>query len=109
VGSLDGWRITHSLVRMLPATLPGVVFAFVTMAVVRLMFRAPSALYGLVSTVIGGDGVLFLCAICAKPFGINEFRVLISSVAGRVGLLCSGASPFGPRTTNPGNFPANGT
>ena len=37
VGSLDGWRITRSLVRMLLATLPGLLFAFVVMAVVGLV------------------------------------------------------------------------
>ena len=33
VGSLDGWRITRSLVRMFIATIPGLLFAFVVMAV----------------------------------------------------------------------------
>ena len=35
VGSLDGWRITRSLVRMFIATIPGLLFAFVVMAVAR--------------------------------------------------------------------------
>ncbi len=42
VGSLDGWRITRSLVRMLLATLPGLVFIFVIIAVVG-SFHAPGA------------------------------------------------------------------
>src|SRR5262249_54416333 len=33
VGSLDGWRITRSLVRMFIATIPGLLFAFVAMGV----------------------------------------------------------------------------
>jgi murein biosynthesis integral membrane protein MurJ len=92
VGSLDGWRITHSLVRMYLAALPGVVFAFVTMTVLGSVFAAPSALYGLTSTVIGGGGALVLYAVCAKLLRIDEFRVLVRSVAGRLGRL-SGRRP----------------
>jgi murein biosynthesis integral membrane protein MurJ len=87
VGSLDGRRIARSLVRMFLATLPGLVFAFAAMAVAGRVFPAPSALYGLVSTVIGGGGALLLYAICAKLLGIDEFRVLVRSVAGRLGRL----------------------
>ncbi|HKD88735.1 MAG TPA: hypothetical protein VKB62_09410, partial [Streptosporangiaceae bacterium] len=84
VGSLDGWRITRSLARMFLATLPGLVFAFVTMAVVGSVLRAPGVFYGLVSTVIGGGGALLLYAICAKLLNIEEFRLLVRSVAGRI-------------------------
>jgi hypothetical protein len=45
-------------------------------------------LYGLVSTVVGGGGALLLYAICAKLLGIEEFRVLVRSVAMRLGRLC---------------------
>jgi putative peptidoglycan lipid II flippase len=83
VGSLDGWRITRSLFRMFLATLPGLVFAVVTMSVVGSVFRAPGVLYGLVSTAIGGGGALLLYAICAKLLKIDEFNVLVRSVAGR--------------------------
>jgi hypothetical protein len=89
VGSLDGWRISRSLVRMFLATLPGLVFAFATMAVVGLVFPAPSVLYGLVSTVVGGGGALLLYAICAKLLGIEEFHALVRSVAMRLGRLCN--------------------
>jgi putative peptidoglycan lipid II flippase len=88
VGSLDGWRITRSLVRMFLATLPGLAFAFAVMAVVGSMLH-PGALYGLVSTVIGGGGALLLYALCARLLGIEEFRVLVRSVAGRFGRLCN--------------------
>jgi putative peptidoglycan lipid II flippase len=84
VGSLDGWRITRSLVRMFLATLPGLVFAFVIMAVVG-SFLHPGQLYGLVATVVGGGGALLLYAFCARLLGIEEFRVLMRSVAGRFG------------------------
>ncbi len=87
VGSLDGWRITRSLVRMFLATLPGLVFAFVVMAVTGSVLHAPGVAYGLVSTVIGGGGALLLYAICARLLGIEEFRILVRSVAGRFSRL----------------------
>jgi putative peptidoglycan lipid II flippase len=84
IGSLDGWRITRSLVRMFLATLPGLVFIIVTMTLIGSVLRQ-GALYGLVTTVIGGGGALLLYAFCARVLGIDEFRVLIRSVAGRLG------------------------
>jgi putative peptidoglycan lipid II flippase len=83
IGSLDGWRITRSLVRMFLATLPGLIFIFVTMAVVGSAVHG--ALYGLVTTIIGGSGALLLYALCARLFGIDEYRVLVRSVLGRFG------------------------
>jgi putative peptidoglycan lipid II flippase len=88
IGSLDGWRITRNLVRMVIATLPGLAFALVTMAIVGSALHS-GRLYGLVSTVIGGGGALLLYAFCAKLLGIDEFRYLVRSVAGRFGRLCN--------------------
>ena len=80
VGSLDGWRITRSLVRMFLATVPGLLFAFVIMAVVgSFMHQGP--VYGLVATVVGGGGALLLYALCSRILGIEEFRTLMRSVA----------------------------
>jgi putative peptidoglycan lipid II flippase len=87
VGSLDGRRITRSLSRMFLATLPGLAFAFATMAVVGRVLPAPSALYGLVSTVVGGGGAVLLYALCAKLLRIDEFNLFVRSVAGRLGRL----------------------
>ena len=84
VGSLDGWRITRSLVRMVLATLPGLLFAFVVMAVVG-SFLHQGAVYGLVVTVVGGGGALLLYALCCRIFGIEEYRTLMRSVLGRFG------------------------
>jgi putative peptidoglycan lipid II flippase len=84
VGSLDGWRITRSLVRMLLATLPGLVFIFVIIALIG-SFMHQGTLYGLVITVIGGGGALLLYALCARILGIEEFRTLMRSVGGRFG------------------------
>jgi putative peptidoglycan lipid II flippase len=82
VGSLDGWRITRSLVRMLLATVPGLLFALVTMAVVgSFMHQGPA--YGFIATVVGGGGAIVLYAICARLLGIEEFRTLMRSVVGR--------------------------
>ncbi len=82
VGSLDGWRITRSLVRMFLATIPGLLFAFVVMAIVG-SFVHQGPLYGFVTTVVGGGGALVLYAICSRLLGIEEFRILMKSVVGR--------------------------
>jgi putative peptidoglycan lipid II flippase len=84
VGSLDGLRISRSLIRMFLATLPGLLFALATMAVVGSVFRPPGFGYGLVSTVIGGSGALLLYALFAKLLRIEEFTMLTRSVAGRL-------------------------
>jgi putative peptidoglycan lipid II flippase len=84
VGSLDGWRITRSLVRMFIATVPGLIFALVVMAVVG-SFMHQGSVYGLITTVVGGGGALVLYALCARLLGIEEFQTLMRSVAGRFG------------------------
>ena len=84
IGSLDGWRITRSLVRMLLATLPGLAFVFATVAVVG-SFMHQGRVYGLLITVIGGGGALLLYAFCARLLGIEEFRTLLRSLGGRFG------------------------
>jgi putative peptidoglycan lipid II flippase len=84
VGSLDGWRITRSLVRMFIATIPGLLFAIVVEAILS-SFMHQGALYGLAATVIGGGGALVLYAVCSRLLGIEEFRTLLRSVAGRFG------------------------
>jgi putative peptidoglycan lipid II flippase len=84
IGSLDGWRITRSLVRMLIATLPGLAFVFATVAVVG-SFMHQGRVYGLLITVIGGGGALLLYALCARLLGIEEFRTLLRSLGGRFG------------------------
>jgi putative peptidoglycan lipid II flippase len=82
VGSLDGWRITRSLVRMFLATVPGLLFALVVMAVVG-SFMHQGSVYGFIATVVGGGGAILLYAICARLLGIEEFQTLMRSVAGR--------------------------
>jgi putative peptidoglycan lipid II flippase len=84
VGSLDGWRITRSLVRMFIATIPGLLFAFVAMAVAG-SFLHQGRVYGLVVTIVGGGGALLLYALCSRLLDIEEFRTLMRSVAGRFG------------------------
>jgi len=84
VGSLDGWRITRSLVRMFIATIPGLLFVFVIMGVVG-SFLHQGPLYGFVVTLVGGSGALLLYAFCCRVLGIEEFRTLMRSVGGRFG------------------------
>jgi len=84
VGSLDGWRITRSLVRMVIATVPGLVWALVVMTIADSTLRQ-GTFYGLASVIIGGGGAVLLYALCARVLGIDEFRVLVRTVAGRFG------------------------
>jgi hypothetical protein len=71
-------------VRMFLATVPGLLFALVTIAAVgSFMHQGP--VYGLVTTVIGGSGALLLYALCSRLLGIEEFRTLVRSVSGRFG------------------------
>jgi putative peptidoglycan lipid II flippase len=84
VGSLDGWRITRSLVRMFLATIPGLAFILVVEAIAgSLVHQGP--VYGLLTTVIGGGGALLLYAVCARVLKVQEFKVLLGSLAGRLG------------------------
>ena len=84
VGSLDGWKITRSLVRMFLATIPGLVFILVIMAVFGSLLHSGPA-YGFLTTVIGGGGALLLYALCARVLKVSEFSVLMRSLAGRLG------------------------
>jgi putative peptidoglycan lipid II flippase len=84
VGSLDGWKITRSLVRMFLATIPGLVFILVIQAVVGSVLHQGAA-YGFLTTVIGGGGALVLYALCARLLKVQEFKVLMGSLAGRLG------------------------
>jgi putative peptidoglycan lipid II flippase len=84
VGSLDGWRVTRSLIRMLLACVPGLIFAFLVMRVFGALL-SPGRVYGFASTVIGGGGALLLYAGCARALGIEEFRTLLRSLGGRLG------------------------
>jgi putative peptidoglycan lipid II flippase len=84
VGSLDGWRITRSLVRMFLATIPGLVLIVVTKTVLS-SFLHSGPVYGLLTVIIGGGGALLLYALCARLLKVQEFKVLMGSLAGRLG------------------------
>jgi murein biosynthesis integral membrane protein MurJ len=84
VGHLDGWRITRSLVRMFLATIPGLVWALVVMAVAGSALRQ-GTFYGLASVIIGGGGAVLLYAFFARVLRIDEFQVLMRTVASRFG------------------------
>ncbi|HET9967004.1 MAG TPA: murein biosynthesis integral membrane protein MurJ [Streptosporangiaceae bacterium] len=85
VGSLDGWAISRSLTRMHLATVPGLVFALAVMAGARHIAHDPSAIYGLIVTVVGGGGAIGLFALCARSLRIAEFGFLMNTVAARFG------------------------
>jgi murein biosynthesis integral membrane protein MurJ len=82
VGSLDSWRITRSLVRMVLATVPGLLWALAVMAVAGSAFRQ-GTFYGLASVIIGGGGAVLLYTLCARMLRIDEFRVLTRTMARR--------------------------
>jgi putative peptidoglycan lipid II flippase len=84
VGSLDGWRVTRALVRMIIACVPGMIFAYLVMRVLG-SFMSAGRIYGFASTVIGGGGALLLYAICARILGLEEFRILLRSLTRRLG------------------------
>jgi murein biosynthesis integral membrane protein MurJ len=85
VGSLDGWAIARSLTRMHLATVPGLVFALAVMAGAKHIAHDPSAIYGLIVTVVGGGGAIGLFALCARSLRIAEFGFLMKTVAARFG------------------------
>jgi putative peptidoglycan lipid II flippase len=85
VGSLDGWAIARSLTRMHLATVPGLVFAVLVMIGAGHVVHDPSAVYGLVVTVIGGGGALALYAVCARALRVAEFGFLAQTMAARFG------------------------
>jgi murein biosynthesis integral membrane protein MurJ len=85
VGSLDGWAIARSLTRMHLATVPGLVFALAVMAGARHVAHDPSAIYGLIVTVVGGGGAIGLFALCARSLRVAEFGFLMKTVAARFG------------------------
>jgi putative peptidoglycan lipid II flippase len=84
VGSLDGWRVTRALVRMVIACIPGVIFAYVLMQFLG-SFMTPGRFYGFACTVVGGGGALLLYAACARVLGLEEFRTVLGSLTSRLG------------------------
>ena len=85
VGSLDGWAIARSLTRMHLATVPGLVFALAVMAGAGHVAHNPSAIYGLIVTVVGGGGAIGLYALCARSLRVAEFGFLMKTMAARFG------------------------
>jgi putative peptidoglycan lipid II flippase len=85
VGSLDGWAIARSLARMHLATVPGLIFAAAVLIGAGHVAHSPSALYGLVVTVVGGGGAVALYAICARALRVAEFGFLANTVAAKFG------------------------
>jgi putative peptidoglycan lipid II flippase len=84
IGSLDGWRVTRALIRMVVACVPGMIFAYLIMRFFGTLL-SPGPVYGFASTLIGGGGALLLYAACARALGIEEFRTLLRSLTSRLG------------------------
>ncbi|HYY17317.1 MAG TPA: murein biosynthesis integral membrane protein MurJ, partial [Streptosporangiaceae bacterium] len=84
IGSLDGRMVTRSLVRMHVATIPAVIFAFVTLVTVGVILD-PGPVYGFIVTLVGGGGALLLYVIVAKALHLDELSQLMRMVGGRFG------------------------
>ncbi len=85
VGSLDGWSVARSLLRMHLATVPGVIFALLVMFGAGRVVHHPSPAYGFLVTIVGGGGAVLLYAVCARKLRVAEFGFLLRTVAGRFG------------------------
>ena len=85
VGSLDGWAVARSLLRMHLATVPGVIFALLVMYGAGRVLHHPSSAYGFLVTIVGGGGAVLLYAVCARKLRVAEFGFLLRTVAGRFG------------------------
>jgi putative peptidoglycan lipid II flippase len=84
IGSLDGRLVTRSLVRMHAATIPAVIFAFVTIVTVGVILH-PGPVYGFVISLVGGGGALLLYVIVARALRVEELAQLTRMVGGRFG------------------------
>jgi putative peptidoglycan lipid II flippase len=84
VGSLDGRVVTRSLVRMHVASIPALIFAFVTSVTVGVVLH-PGPVYGFVTSLVGGGGALLLYVIVAKALHLDELSQLMRMVGGRFG------------------------
>jgi putative peptidoglycan lipid II flippase len=84
VGSLDGRKVTRSLVRMHVAAVPAVVFAFVVAVVIGGVFH-PGPVYGFVAVLVGGGGALLLYILAAKVLRLDELTEVMRMVTGRFG------------------------
>jgi hypothetical protein len=69
---------------MFLATLPGLAFIVATMAVLSSFLHEGPA-YGFLTTLIGGGMALVLYAVCARLLKVDEFKVFMRTVAGRLG------------------------
>jgi putative peptidoglycan lipid II flippase len=84
IGSLDGRMVTRSLVRMHVATIPALIFAFVTIVTVGVILD-PGPAYGFVVSLVGGGGAVLLYVIVAKALHVDELSQLMRMVGGRFG------------------------
>jgi putative peptidoglycan lipid II flippase len=83
VGSLDGYEIRASLVRMHAAAIPGAVFAIAVSVMVGAVFSG-GRIGALLTVAIGGSGATFLYLLFAKAFGVRELTSLIATVRARL-------------------------
>jgi putative peptidoglycan lipid II flippase len=84
IGSLDGRLVTRSLVRMHAATIPALIFAFVTVVTVGVILH-PGPVYGFIVSLVGGGGALLLYVIVAKALHVDELSALMRMVGSRFG------------------------
>jgi len=84
VGSLDGRRVTRSLVRMHVAAIPPLLLALAVSAAVGAVLH-PGPVYGFITVLLGGGGALLLYIIVAKALRLDELSQLLRMVGGRFG------------------------
>ena len=83
LGGLAGHQIAGTVGRMYAAAIPAMLFAWAVTFMVGVLL-APGQAYGLVVTVLGGGGGLFLYLLFARGLAITEVTDLMATVKNRL-------------------------
>jgi len=83
IGSLDGYLIRRSLVRMHVAAIPGAIFAIAVSVMVGSVLSG-GRFAALIIVAVGGTGAMFLYVLFAKAFHVQELTDLTATVRARL-------------------------